>query len=82
MKLSFILLRSLLTDNPASPGKVGHTTRVYVPYSFRTVRSDVGSLMFHKNRADLKSNHLQMSLHRKYFLLSYLKTLSVGPARV
>ena len=26
-----------------------------------------------------KSNHLQMSLQRKHFLLSYLKTLSVGP---
>ena len=30
MRLSF------LTDNPSSPGKVGHTTRVYVPYSVRT----------------------------------------------
>ena len=29
-----------------------------------------------------KSNHLQMSLQRQHFLLSYLKTLSVGPARV
>ena len=29
-----------------------------------------------------KSNHLQMSLQRQYFLLSYLKTLSVGPAGV
>ena len=27
-----------------------------------------------------KSNHLQMALQRKHFLLSYLKTLSVGPA--
>ena len=27
-----------------------------------------------------KSNFLQMSLQRKHFLLSYLKTLSVGPA--
>ena len=26
-----------------------------------------------------KFNHLQMSLQRKHFLLSYLKTLSVGP---
>ena len=25
------ILRSLLTDNPPSPGKVGHTTGVYVP---------------------------------------------------
>ena len=27
-----------------------------------------------------KSKHLQMSLQRQHFLLSYLKTLSVGPA--
>ena len=25
------------------------------------------------------SNHLQMSLHRQHILLSYFKTLSVGP---
>ena len=25
------ILRSLLTDNPPSPGKLGHTTVVYVP---------------------------------------------------
>ena len=29
-----------------------------------------------------ESNHLQMSLRRQHFLLSYLKTLSVGPAVV
>ena len=29
-----------------------------------------------------KSNHLQMSLQRQHFLLSYLKTLSVGQAEV
>ena len=29
-----------------------------------------------------KSNHLQMSLQRQHFLLSYLKTLSVGPAGI
>ena len=29
-----------------------------------------------------KSNRLQMALQRQYFLLSYLKTLSVGPAGV
>ena len=29
-----------------------------------------------------KSNHLQMSLQRQHYLLSYLKTLSVGPAGV
>ena len=29
-----------------------------------------------------KSNHLQMSLQRQHFLLSYLKTLSVGPVGI
>ena len=29
-----------------------------------------------------KSNHLQMSLQRQHFLLSYFKTLSVGPAGI
>ena len=29
-----------------------------------------------------KSNHLQMKLQRQHFLLSYLKTLSVGPGGV
>ena len=29
-----------------------------------------------------KSNHLQMSLQRQHFLLSYLTTLSDGPAGV
>ena len=29
-----------------------------------------------------KSNHLQMTLQKQHFLLSYLKTLSVGPAEV
>ena len=30
-------LRSLLTDKPPFPEKVGHTTGVCIPYSFRTV---------------------------------------------
>ena len=30
-----ILILSLLTDNPPSPGNVSDTTGVYVPYSFR-----------------------------------------------
>ena len=76
------------------PVKVGHTTRVYVPYSFRIMvwvllhptRTDqweccetVPLHLFEKTR---KSNHLQMSLQRQHFLLSFLKTLSVGPAVV
>ena len=63
------MLRSLLTDNPPGPGKVSHTTRVYNAYGF--------SSLSEKTR---KSNRLQMSLQRQNFLLSYLKTPSVGPA--
>ena len=29
--------KTVLTDNPPSPGEAGYTTGVYVPYSFRTV---------------------------------------------
>ena len=57
--------------------------------------SGVGSFTSHLNRLkglwdgtygfsslsekSTKSNHLQISLQRKYFLLNYLKTLRVGP---
>ena len=76
---------------------VGHTTGVYDFYSFRIVmwvilrptRTNQGkccekgtygfSSLSEKTR---KSKHLQMSLQRQHFLLSYLKTLSVGPAGV
>ena len=80
------------------PVKVGHTTGVYVPYSFQTVvwvflrptRTDQWkccetgptnrfSSLSEKTR---KSNHLQMSLQKQHFLLSYLKTLSVGSAGI
>ena len=83
---------------PPSPEKVGHTTRIYVPNSFQTVvwvllsptrtryvkvpwdRTYGFSSLSKKTR---KSIHLQMSLHkRQQFLLSYLKTLSVGPGKV
>ena len=40
--------------------------------------SDLSSLS-EKTR---KSNHLQMKLQRQHFLLSYLKTLSVGPVEL
>ena len=29
--------KTLLMDNQPSPGKVDHTTGVYVPYSFQTI---------------------------------------------
>ena len=92
------ILRSLLTDNPPSPGKVSHTAGVYVLYSFRTVRCgffyipqesvegkccETGPTVFSPlTEMTRKSNHLQMSLQRQHVLFSYLKTLSVGPAGV
>ena len=42
-------------------------------------RPTVFSSLSEKTR---KSNHLEMSLQRQHFLLSHLKTLSVGPAGV
>ena len=69
----------------------------YVPYSLRRVwgffnvrqiyymckglldGSNGLSSLFEKTR---KSNRLQMWLQRQHFLLSYLKTLSVGPGGV
>ena len=76
------------------PGKVDHTTGVYVLYSFRTIvlvllRPTRTDQMWHGtygvsslSEKTRKSNHLQMSLQRQHFLLSYLKTLSVGPVGV
>ena len=71
---------------------IDHHTGDYVPYSFRSVRGffnvshkccetgpPVLSSLSEKTR---KSNYLQMSLQRKHFLLSYLKTLSLGPAGI
>ena len=44
-------------------------------------------LLFHEqyhrlSMKNFKSNHLHMSLQRQHFLLSYLKTQSVGPAGI
>ena len=95
-------LRSHVRCHPCpipQPVKVGHTTGVYDPYSFRIVmwvllrstrtnqweccetgpHKDGFSSSSERTR---KSNHLQMSLQRQHFLLSYLKTQSVGPAGV
>ena len=77
--------------------KVDHTTGVYVPYSFQTgcrffyipqepdmlsaVRRDLWFFVLIPEDYR-KSKHLKMSLQRQHFLLSYLKTLSVGQAEV
>ena len=69
--------KCVLADNAPSPGEAGHTTWVYVPYSFQTVYS-VGSFTSHKNQISesewdgfsslsektRKSNRLQMPLQR------------------
>ena len=70
--------------SPSPRWEMDHHTGDYVPYSLRTVCGhgffngayDLSSLS-EKTR---KSNRLQMSLQRQHFRLSYLKTLTVGPA--
>ena len=62
------------------------------PYSFRIVRGFfcVPRNFQHARNCETrpppyrprKSSHLQMKLQRQHFLLSYLKTLSVGPVGV
>ena len=77
--------------------EIDHYTGHYVPYSLKRVcgffnvpqiyymckglwdRAYGLSSLSEKTR---KSNRLQMLLQRQHFLLSYLKTLSVGPAGV
>ena len=89
--------KTVLTDNPPSPGEAGYTTGVLRPLLFSN--SGVGSFTSHKNKSvkvlwdgtygfsslsekTRKSNHLQMSLQRQHFLLSCLKTPIVGLAGV
>ena len=70
------VLRPLLFSNSG----VGSFTSPKNQISVSTVRRDHGfSSLSEKTR---KSNHLQMSLQRQHFLLSHLKTLSVGPAGI
>ena len=69
-----------------------------VPYSFRRVvwvllrstepgmckccETDIHVQFSSLSEKTRKANYLQMSLQRQQFLLSYLKTLSVGPAGI
>ena len=79
------------------PVKVGHTHRCLRPLLFsnsgagsftshknRSVKCcETGATAFFlKCEKTRESNHLQISLQKHHFLLSYLKTLSVGPARI
>ena len=54
------ILRSLLTDNLPSPGKVGHPppTRVYVPSLFSN--SGVGSFTSHTNQINESALRLDL----------------------
>ena len=69
-----------------------HNTGNYVPYSFECVGSLTSPASHYSENAGdgayglsslsektRISNHLQMSLQRQHILLSYFKTLSVGP---
>ena len=78
--------------------EIDHYAGHYVPYSLRRVCGffNVPQIFYYMCKGlwdgayDLlslsektrKSNRLQMLLQRQHFLLSYLKTLSVGPAGV
>ena len=78
--------------------EIDNYTGHYVPYSLRRVCGffNVKQIFYYMckglwdgayglsslSEKTRKSNHLQMLLQRQHFLLSYLKTLSVGPAGV
>ena len=81
----------------SQPVKVGHTTGgIKSPLSSNSYAGSFTSLkkkwlkvlwdrtygFSSLSEKTMKSNHLQMSLLRQHFLLSYLKTLSVVPAGV
>ena len=69
-------LRPLLFSNSGVGSFTSHKNQV----SVSAVRRAHGFSSLSENTR--KSNRLQMSLQRPHFLLSYLKTLSVGPAGV
>ena len=89
--------KCVLADNPLSPGEVGHTTGVYVPYSFRTVvwvllrptRTDqwkcceTGPTVFRPYPRRLESLTIcRCHCKGSTFSSVILKTLSFGLARV
>ena len=50
--------------SPPSPGKAGHTTEIYVPYSF-CLNSGVGSFTSHKNHISESG----VKQHLRFFVL-------------
>ena len=69
-------LRPLHFSNSGAGSFMSHKNRSVKVLWYGTYSS---LSLFEKTR---KSNHLQMSLQRQHFLLSFLKTLGVGPAGV
>ena len=51
--------KCVLADNPPSPGEVGQTSRVYIPYS------GVGSFMSHENQ--ISESAVRKDLHVRFF---------------
>ena len=96
MRLFGPILRSLLTDNPHSPGKVTLATLplptsltlfeqwcgfFYVPHEPDQWKCcEPRPTAFRPYQRRLES--LTVCITRQHFLLSFLKTLSVGPARI
>ena len=60
------ILRSLLTDNPPSPGKVGHPTDLYVPSLF----SNSGTwVLLHPTRTRYSVSESAVRLDLWFFIL-------------
>ena len=87
-------MRLNLCEAPTREKRPDHYTGHSVPYSLRQVRGFFNVPYWPYNTEDARdgaydltslsektrtSNHLQMSLQRQHVLLSYFKTLSVGP---
>ena len=87
-------MRLTLCEAPTRETRPDHYTGNSVPYSLRQVRGffnvpcwpynteDAGDRAYDLSSLSEKtrtSNHLQMSLQKQHVLLSYFKTLSVGP---
>ena len=91
-------MKIIAREKGETRGIVGHTTQVYVPYSFRTVawvplrptstrqvkvlRDLNYGFIMSFSGVTRKSNRLPMLLQWQYFLLGYLKALSACPAWV
>ena len=85
--LAATIMRLLCSSNPWCEWCVRLTTKVNSGLDFWTDKCkccEMGPMVFHPypRRLLRNSNHLQMSSQRQHFLLSHLKTPSVGPVVV